>query len=74
MSKSDLSFTMPKTKGDIKKRLTHLYQLRKELRENLTNTRDALKDIDKLVELLTSQLENMEKEIKNENNGNKNRQ
>ena len=61
MPKSDLSFSMPKTKGDIKKRLTYLYQLRKELRENLTNTRNALKDIDNLVELLTSQLENMEK-------------
>lgn len=64
MPKSDLSFTMPKTKGEIKKRLTYLYQLRKELRENLTNTRNALKDIDNLVNLLTSQLENMEKEIK----------
>lgn len=64
MPKSDLSFTMPKTKGEIKKRLTQLYQLRKELRENLTNTRNALKDIDNLVELLTSQLENMEKESK----------
>ena len=64
MPKSDLSFTMPKTKGDIKKKLTYLYQLRKELRENLTNTRNALKDIDNLVNLLTSQLENTEKEIK----------
>lgn len=61
MAKSDLSFTMPKTKGEIKKRLTQLYQLRKELRENLTNTRNALKDIDNLVDLLTSQLENIEK-------------
>lgn len=64
MPKSDLSFTMPKTKGEIKKRLAHLYQLRKELRENLTNTRNALKDVDNLVDLLTSQLEIMEKESK----------
>ena len=64
MAKSDLSFTMPKTKGEIKKSLTQLYQLRKELRENLTNTRNALKDVDNLVDLLTSQLENMEKENK----------
>lgn len=65
MPKSDLSFAMPKTKGEIKKKLTQMYQLRKELRENLTNTRNALKDIDNIVDLLTSQLENMEKEIKN---------
>lgn len=65
MPKSDLSFAMPKNKGDIKKKLTQMYQLRKELRENLTNTRNALKDIDNIVDLLTSQLENMEKEIKN---------
>ena len=52
------------TKSEIKKKLQGLYQLRKELRENITNTKAALKDCDNLINLLTSQLEEMEKESK----------
>ena len=52
------------TKGEIKKKLTSLYKLRKELRENITNTKAALEDCNKVIELLTSQLEEMEKESK----------
>lgn len=52
------------TKSEIKKKLQGLYQLRKELRENITNSKLALKDCNALIELLTSQLEEMEKEMK----------
>ena len=54
------------TKSEIKQKLQGLYQLRKELRENITNTKAALKDCDNLINLLTSQLEEMEKENKND--------
>lgn len=54
------------TKAEIKKNLQGLYQLRKELRENITNTKAALKDCNNLIDLLTSQLEEMKEEIKNE--------
>lgn len=41
-----------------------MYQLRRELRENLTNTKNALKDVDNIVDALTNKLDEMEKEIK----------
>ena len=56
---------MLQTKAEIKKKLTQMYQLRKQLRENLTATRESLKDVDKIVDLLTSQLEEMERSEKN---------
>lgn len=49
------------TKSEIKNKLQGLYKLRKELRENITNSKLALKDCNNLIELLTSQLEEMEK-------------
>lgn len=55
---------MTATKGEIKQKLQGLYKLRKELRENITNTKAALKDCNNIIELLTSQLEEMEKESK----------
>lgn len=55
----------PKTKQEIKSQLTKMYQLRKELRQNIENSKLALKDVDNIINTLTSQLENMEKEIKN---------
>lgn len=55
---------MAMTKGEIKQKLQGLYKLRKELRENITNTKAALKDCNNLIDLLTSQLEEMEKESK----------
>ena len=42
-----------------------MYQLRKELRQNIENSKLALKDVDNIINKLTSQLEEMEKEIKN---------
>lgn len=54
------------TKAEIKQKLQGLYKLRKELRENITNTKAALKDCNNIIDLLTSQLEEMEKESKND--------
>ena len=54
----------PTTKSEIKSQLTKMYQLRKELRQNITNTKLALKDVDNVINELTSQLEEMEKESK----------
>lgn len=53
-----------KTKQEIKSQLTKMYQLRKELRQNIENSKLALKDVDNIINTLTSQLENMEKESK----------
>ena len=53
-----------KTKSEIKSQLTNMYQLRKELRQNIENSKLALKDVDNIINILTSQLEEMEKEIK----------
>lgn len=64
MDTPTLDFSKLTTKGDIKKALTAMYQLRKQLRENLTNTKNALKDVDNIVDMLTNKLDEMEKEIK----------
>ena len=64
MDTPTLDFSKLTTKGDIKKTLTAMYQLRRELRENLTNTKNALKDVDNIVDALTNKLDEMEKEIK----------
>lgn len=52
------------TKSEIKAKLTKMYQLRKELNQNLINTKAALNDVNSLIEALTNVLETMEKEIK----------
>ena len=52
------------TKGQIKSKLTKMYQLRKELKENLLNTKEALNEVNHIIDILTSQLESMEKEMK----------
>jgi len=52
------------TKSDIKAKLTKLYQLRKELNQNLINTKEALNDVNNYIDALTSLLQAMEKEMK----------
>lgn len=58
---------MTLTKSEIKAKLTKMYQLRKELNQNLINTKAALNDVNGLIEALTKVLETMEKEAKYEN-------
>ena len=55
---------MTLTKSEIKAKLTKMYQLRKELNQNLINTKLALKDVDGVIEELTKVLQDMEKEMK----------
>lgn len=55
---------MTLTKSEIKAKLTKMYQLRKELNQNLINTKAALNDVNGVIEGLTKVLQEMEKEIK----------
>ena len=52
------------TKSEIKVKLTKLYQLRKELNQNLVNTKLALKDVDNCINELTNLLQTMKEGMK----------